>query len=99
MLVGSGERFYVRKSPQESLEIRNDRRHLRLLQHDLADPDCIQIACPPPRQIAGAVLEPDKQLFIQRSPPGGLRHSDSRLSFSHIAQKTVPPEICQALAA
>ena len=38
-----GEADHVREAFHEAFEIRNDCPHLRLLQHDLGDPDTIGI--------------------------------------------------------
>ena len=61
VVVGSGERFDVRELLHPPLPIRDHRLDLRLLQHDLRHPDCVRIARPPPRQIAGVPGEPLEQ--------------------------------------
>ena len=47
----SGETWQVREACHEALEIRHDRTHLGLLQHDFADPDAVGTAIALPRQI------------------------------------------------
>ena len=47
-----GERRHRRKLRHPALPVRDHRRDARLLQHDLADPDRVRIARPPPRQVA-----------------------------------------------
>src|SRR5690606_13832692 len=69
MLVGGRELLYRRKALQEPFVVWNDRRHLRLLQHDLADPDGVQVACLSPGQIACMLAEPGKQTLPQRALP------------------------------
>ncbi|CFW02491.1 Uncharacterised protein [Bordetella pertussis] len=46
---------HIGKTFQEALVIRNDRRHLRLLQHDFREPDAIGVAGVLPGQIVAAV--------------------------------------------
>ena len=53
-----GQRGYVRKRREKSLVVRNDGRHLRLLQHDLGEPDAIRIVRALPREIVAAVRLP-----------------------------------------
>ena len=43
------------KRLQKALVVSNHGGDLRLLQHDLADPDAVQIASPPPRKIASVI--------------------------------------------
>jgi len=57
-LVGCGKGMHVGQCADEPREILADRRHLRLLQHDLADPHAIGIAGAPPGQIAGVRAVP-----------------------------------------
>jgi len=47
-----GERRHRREPRHPALPVRDHRRDAGLLQHDLADPDRVRIARPPPRQIA-----------------------------------------------
>ncbi|MNI91098.1 hypothetical protein D3C73_1487140 [compost metagenome] len=55
-LRGGGKRGHVRKALQETFVIRNHRGHLRLLQHDLGQPDPIRVTCVLPGQIVAAML-------------------------------------------
>ncbi len=48
VFVGRGQVGYAGKRLKKPLEIRNHGRHLRLLQHDLADPHPIGIRRLPP---------------------------------------------------
>ena len=50
-----GQRAHVGKGVEEALVVRDDRRDLRLLQHDLGQPDPIRVARALPRQIVAAV--------------------------------------------
>ena len=47
-----------------------DRRHLRLLEHDLAHPDRVGIAVSPPGQSPGVASVPGQQPPPERPPPG-----------------------------
>ena len=49
-----GERCDIRKALDETLIVRNDGRHLRLLQHDLGDPDAVRRALLLPGKIVPA---------------------------------------------
>ena len=66
LLVGRRQPRDVRKRADEPREIVAHRRHLRLLQHDLADPHAIRIARAPPGQIAGMLRVPGQQSAAQR---------------------------------
>ena len=61
LLVGLGQGGNIGKGMQKTLEEWNDGRDLCLLQHDLADPNGIGIARPPPGQIAGMASKPRQQ--------------------------------------
>ena len=50
-----GERADLRVCREKPLVVRNDGRHLRLLQHDLGEPDAIGIARALPREVVAAV--------------------------------------------
>ena len=50
-----GERAHVGKRREEAHVVRQHRRDLRLLQHDLGQPDAIRIARVLPREIVAAV--------------------------------------------
>src|SRR5436190_452215 len=69
LLVGVGQRLDVGESPQEPLEIRDDGRHLRLLEHDLADPNGVRVASSPPRQIARVAAKPSSEQPREAPPP------------------------------
>ena len=60
-----GQRADVRKALHETLVVRQHRRDLRLLQHDLGDPHAIRRAIVLPRQVVPAVL---RALVRQRVP-------------------------------
>ena len=49
---GTGKRRCGRELRHPPVPVRDDGRDPGLLQHDLADPDRVRIACSPPRQIA-----------------------------------------------
>ena len=59
--LGLGQRTGVGKSPQEPLVVAQHRDDLRLLEHDLADPNGIGIAGIAPRQIAPMAAIPGEQ--------------------------------------
>src|SRR5262249_25272133 len=67
---GGGQRRHGRERLQKTLEIRHDRRYLRLLEHDLADPDGIRVAALPPRQVALVASKPGQQLPAHAAPKG-----------------------------
>ena len=56
------QRLQRRKARQETLEIRDHRADLRLLQHDLGEPDAVRVARLLPRQVvaSGAFLPGDQ---------------------------------------
>ena len=57
-----GQRIDGRKALEKTLVVGNDRRHLRLLQHDFRQPDAVSIARPLPGQIVAPLLAlPDDQ--------------------------------------
>jgi hypothetical protein len=56
------ERLDVGEAFKKALEVGDNRRYLRLLQHDLRDPDCIGVARSFPRQpLATVPVIPGKQ--------------------------------------
>ena len=61
LFVGGGQSADIRQCDNEPLEVVADRGHLRLLQHDLADPDAVGVARLPPGQVAGMFGIPGKQ--------------------------------------
>jgi hypothetical protein len=52
----SCERIHIRKALDETLEIRNDRHDLGLLQHDFRQPDQIRVAAGLPGQVVATVM-------------------------------------------
>ncbi len=65
VLVGGGQGGQRGKASQEPLEIWDDGRHRRLLQHDLADPDAVRVARSAPGKIAIVHGGPAQQLAAQ----------------------------------
>src|SRR5688572_24490457 len=55
VLLRAGERRHVGETRHEALVIRDDGRHLGLLEHDLGDPDAIRVAAALPRQTVAPV--------------------------------------------
>jgi len=70
------QRFHRGKAGHKPVEIRQHRGHLRLLQHDLADPDPVGRGLLAPGHGPGMLLEP-MQKRVAKSldvPLGGLDH-------------------------
>src|SRR5579871_814708 len=63
--LGRGQVRHGGKRLQKSLEVRNDRRHLRLLEHDFADPDRVRIPTATPRKVSAATVEPGKEQAVE----------------------------------
>ena len=61
LLVGGSQVGDCGKHVQKTFEKRDDGGNLRLLQHDLANPDAVGIAVTPPWEIAPMRIEPCKQ--------------------------------------
>lgn len=59
----------IRKSLEKTLEIRNDGRDLRLLQHDFADPYGVRVARAAPWQIARRAVVPCEQFLAKLTLP------------------------------
>ncbi len=59
-----------RQGLRESLEVRNDRGDLRLLEHDFAQPDVVGVASAPPGEVAGVTGVPGEQTAAECAPPG-----------------------------
>src|SRR6185503_9097493 len=79
VLRGTGERGRGRIGFQKPLVVRNDRRDLRLLQHDLGEPDAIRVARSLPRQPAPPVAAlPGDELCGKRH---GVPFSQTMLAF------------------
>ena len=53
LLIGFGQGANCGQHGQKSLEVRLDGLHLRLLEHDLAQPDRVRVARAAPGQFAG----------------------------------------------
>jgi len=80
---GHGNRAKVRQLGHPALEIRYHRRHLRLLQHDLGNPDGIRIGGATPGEVAGfasiVAQEPTHHLIQGRwRRSGGTRSGGAR---------------------
>ena len=73
LLVGRGEVHYGRKRGDETQEVRNNRNNLRLLKHDLADPDAIRITVHAPRKVALVPIEPGEQAATDPETERGWR--------------------------
>src|SRR4051812_30642274 len=73
------ESFDVGKSRHPALEIWNNRFNLRLLEHDLRNPDRIRIKRPPPRQIAGVFRKPLDQGRNEAAHKRRLSTAEERL--------------------
>ena len=76
-LIGGRQRVDIGKRASEAIEVIAYRRHLRLLQHDLAEPHAIRIARPAPGQIALMRGVPSQKpatqrLSLRRSEEGRL---------------------------
>ena len=61
LLVGLGQRADRGQGGQKTLEVRLDGFHLRLLEHDFAQPDRVRVARAAPRQLAGVLVVPRPQ--------------------------------------
>ncbi len=61
VLRGTGQGRGVREALEESLEVRNDRRHPGLLEHDLGDPDRVRIVRASPREVPSVFPVPTEQ--------------------------------------
>src|SRR5712672_4020157 len=74
----------VGETSQEAQVVGNDRRNLRLLQHDLGQPDPVRIAGSLPRQIVAAryLLPLDHSPAKRRRFIFGNRHQNSFFNFS-----------------
>src|SRR4029079_11640824 len=60
----------IRKAPDEAQVIRDHRRDLRLLQHDLGDPDAICVTRSLPREIVAPVARlPTRYAHCERGCP------------------------------
>src|SRR5262249_53222380 len=66
LLIGGRQIGDRGKRRQESLEVRHDRGHGRLLQHDFANPDAIRIAITPPRQDSLMLIKPSEEFTAKR---------------------------------
>ncbi len=81
-LVGClGEGLDGREPREKPLVVRDDRGNLRLLEHDLADPDAVRIGRSPPRQVAAGPAEPREQP-AHEGAAGGRREA-GEVAWSH----------------
>ena len=64
---GAGEALDRRESLQESLVVGHDRRDLRLLEHDLGDPDRVRVFGLSPGQITPVLSEPAEKGLLYLS--------------------------------
>ena len=64
-----GERAHVGKAGQEARVVVEHRRHLRLLQHDLRQPDAVRVAAALPGQVVAAVLALPRDHLRGEAPP------------------------------
>ena len=62
LFVGAGQVGEGGKGRQEALEIGDDGRDLRLLKHDLADPDAIGVAISTPGKVPLMCVEPGEEV-------------------------------------
>jgi hypothetical protein len=77
VLLRVRERRERREAGDEPREVRHDRRHLRLLQHHLGEPDAVRIRTAlrePPRQVAVARVVPGEEPAAQRGVAGRGGH-------------------------
>ena len=81
----NGERIRCRQFAHPSFEIRNDRLHLRLLQHDFGHQDVIRVAGLSPGQIASVAPIPREQPVAKAPAIGWHRQSRRRRPTSGLA--------------
>src|SRR5262249_55614892 len=96
-----GQRSDRGKSPQEPREVRDDRRYLGLLEHDLADPDRIGIASPPPRQVTRMAAKPRPKPLSKPATNCGIRQPDwqfFRLGHPVPSRVGLAPKLCSRAA-
>ena len=87
-----GQRTHVREPREEALVVRDHRRHLRLLQHDLGQPDAVRIAVALPRKIVAAVHAlPRHEAIREISRRCGRRVVRKQRRQSAIRQPLRPP--------
>ena len=67
LLVGRRKGVHGWKGIEKTLEVRNDGRDGRLLEHDFAHPDSIRVAARAPRQIALGRVEPGQESSAKSS--------------------------------
>src|SRR5436305_11764601 len=68
LLIRIGQIREIWKGSQKSFKVWNDSRHLRLLQHDLADPDPVRISVLAPGEGALVHAKPAQQ--VSTNSPG-----------------------------
>ena len=69
LLIGLGQSVDRGQGGQETQEVRLDGFHLRLLEHDFAQPDRVRVARAAPRQIAGVLVVPCPQPAAKSPQP------------------------------
>ena len=84
-----GQRHHRRKPRQEALVVTQDRADLRLLQHDLRQPNAVRVARLLPRQVVPALRalpghEAIRQVGVQSFGPA---HQGGRVRFHHSSSK------------
>src|SRR6266852_1459884 len=72
--LGRGQICQSRKSFEKAFEVRNDRRHLRLLQHDFADPDMVDIPATAPGKVPAMAIEPGEERTAKLTAKIRRRH-------------------------
>ena len=78
-----GQGLDIGQRAKKTLEVRRHRRRLRLLEHDLAQPDRVGIAAgPPPGQIAGVPRVPRPQATAKGPLPRGVGQRRSQVGAS-----------------
>ena len=60
-----GDRSEIREAPEPLIIIRDNRRNLRLLEHDLGDEDGVGVASLAPRKNAAVVVIPIRQRRLE----------------------------------
>ena len=71
---GAGEGLHVGEGAHEPPEVGNHGRDLGLLEHDLRDPDAVEVPRPPPGEIAAVPVEPGEKARsdLQGERPAGV---------------------------
>src|ERR1700687_3553822 len=95
-----GERDDVRKARDETLVVGPDCGHLRLLQHDLGDPDAIRRALLLPGQLMAAAPRMPLDERVGQALVRALHHANSNNSTAPAAPRaagsaTWPPRLAK----